>query len=75
MRKNQHVVPHEGKWAVKSEDKKTVTSVHATQQEAIDAAKKIAEREQGEVVIHGRDGQIRDSDSYGSESSKKDKVH
>ena len=29
--KNQHVVPHEGKWAVKGEGSKRATSVHDTQ--------------------------------------------
>jgi len=56
--KNQHVVLHNGKWAVKNEGSKRVTSVYDTKQEAIDAARKIASSQDVEVIIHGRSGQI-----------------
>ena len=36
--KNQHVVPHEDGWAVKGAGNQRATSVHDTQQQAIDAA-------------------------------------
>jgi hypothetical protein len=39
--------------------------VHRTQQEAIDAGREIARNQGGELLIHGRDGQIRDRDSSG----------
>lgn len=42
MGKNQHVVPHNGEWAVKGEGNGKATSVHRTQQEAIDAGRGIA---------------------------------
>ena len=35
-KKNQHVVPHGGDWAVKGAGNSKATSVHSTQQEAID---------------------------------------
>lgn len=65
MSKRQHVVPHGGRWAVRGEGNERVTSVHDTQAEAIEAARRIATHQRGEVVIHGSDGRIRDSDSYG----------
>jgi Uncharacterized protein conserved in bacteria (DUF2188) len=34
--KNQHVVPHEGKWAVKGEGNQHVSTVHETQCEALE---------------------------------------
>ncbi|MCP6462349.1 DUF2188 domain-containing protein, partial [Klebsiella pneumoniae] len=34
MGKNQHVVPHNGEWAVRGEGNERVTSTHRTQQEA-----------------------------------------
>lgn len=43
------------------------TSRHATQAEAITAARGIATNQRSEVVIHGRDGRIRDRDSYGND--------
>ena len=67
MVKNQHVVPYQGDWAVRGEGNQRVTSICETQAEAIEAAKEIAINNQSEVVIHGRDGRIRDKDSYGKD--------
>lgn len=63
--KNQHVVPHNGGWAVRGEGNSRVTSEHRTQGDAIDAGRAIAQRQHSELVIHGRDGKIRDKDSHG----------
>lgn len=65
MGKNQHVVPHDGEWAVRGEGNERVTSLHRTQAEAEAAARAIAINQQSEVVIHRPDGRIRDKDSYG----------
>ncbi|MFM5648703.1 DUF2188 domain-containing protein [Aeromonas veronii] len=65
--KNQHVVPHENGWAVKGEGNQKATSVHNTQQQAIDAARDIARNQQSELVIHRLDGRIRDKDSHGKD--------
>jgi len=65
MAKRVHVVPHADGWAVKREGNDRATSVHDTQREAQNAAIPIAKRDHTEVVTHGRDGKIRDSDSYG----------
>jgi hypothetical protein len=63
--KNQHVVPHEGQWAVRGAGNERLTSVHSTQREAIERARAIARNEGSETLIHGRDGRIREKDSYG----------
>jgi uncharacterized protein YdaT len=65
MGKDQHVVPHRGRWGVRGEGNERVTSIHDTQGEAINRARGIAQRERSEVVIHRPDGRIRDKDSYG----------
>jgi uncharacterized protein YdaT len=65
--KNQHVVPHGDKWAVKGEKNDKVTKVVDTQAEAIKAAREIAINQKSEVVIHRPNGQIRDKDSYGND--------
>ncbi len=65
--KNQHVVPHQDKWAVKGEGNQRNTSVHDTQAAAIEKAREIARREKSELLIHGRDGEIRSRDSYGND--------
>ena len=50
--KNQHVVPHQDAWAVKGAGNQRATSVHDTQQQAIDAARDIARNQQSELIIH-----------------------
>nr|WP_071986014.1 DUF2188 domain-containing protein [Escherichia coli] len=44
-----------------------VTSTHRTQQEAIDAARLIAQNQGSELIIHRPNGQIRDKDSHGKD--------
>jgi len=63
--KNQHVVPHTDGWAVRGENNSRVTSTHRTQSGAIDAGREIAQHQHSELVIHRRDGTIRDKDSHG----------
>lgn len=76
MGKNQHVVPHEGNWGVRGAGNKKITEVSPTQAQAIDRARSIAKNQGSEVVIHGRNGQIRDKDSYGNDPyPPKDRKH
>jgi hypothetical protein len=65
MKKNVHVVPRDGDWAVRREGAQRDSSHHDTQAGAIDAARQIAQRENTELFIHGRNGQIRERDSFG----------
>lgn len=67
MGKNQHVVTHGDDWAVLGEGNSRVTSVHSTQQEAIEHARDIARNQQSELLIHGTNGQIRERNSYGND--------
>ncbi len=67
MSSNVHIVPHSDGWAVKIEGNDRATSVHDTQQQAIDAGRDRARREESELLIHGRNGRIRDRDSYGGD--------
>jgi len=64
-KRNVHVVPREDGWAVLKEHAERDSSHHGTQAEALDAGRRTAQREQSELIIHGRDGKIRDKDSYG----------
>ena len=76
-KKNQHVVPVEGnKWGVRGEGNERLTKITNTQQEAIEVARDIAKNQKEEVVIHRRDGTIRDKDSYGHDPHPpEDKKH
>jgi hypothetical protein len=67
MGKNQHVVKRDDGWAVRGEKNTKDTSHHNTQKEAEQAAKVIAQNQKAEVIIHGRDGKIRDKDSHGND--------
>ena len=63
-----HVVPHgDGDWSTKKEGAGRAGSRHETQKSAIERGREQARREKVELVIHRRDGTIRDSDSYGSD--------
>lgn len=76
MGKNQWVVRHGDKWAVKGGGNERATKVTDTQKEAIDAAKEIAKNQKSELIIQGRDGKIRSKDSYGNDPCPpKDKEH
>ena len=65
--KGQHVVPRDGKWAVRRGGAERVTRRYDTQREAIDAAREIARKQRTEVYVHGRDGRIRERNSYGDD--------
>lgn len=67
MGKNQHVVPAGDKWAVKGEGNSKNTRITQTQGEAIEIARTIARNEQSELLIHRKNGQIRQRDSYGND--------
>ncbi len=65
-KRNVHVVKPRGRLGrAKREGGKRASVVSPTQGEAIDAARKIAQREGTELVVHGRDGKIREKDSHG----------
>ncbi|MEA5099738.1 MAG: DUF2188 domain-containing protein [Bacteroidales bacterium] len=68
MGKNQHVVPNGNEWSVKGEGNKKNTATFDTQKEAIDKAREIAINQESELLIHGRNGQIREKDSYGNDN-------
>ena len=66
-KKNYHVTPYDDKWKVIAAGGKRASSVHDTQADAITAGKELAQNSQSELVIHRRDGRIRDKDSYGND--------
>lgn len=66
-RKNQHVVPRNGQWAVVTEGNSRASGTFNTQREAIDKARDTARKQGSELVIHGRDGKIREKNTYGND--------
>ncbi len=67
MAKNQHVVKHPDGWAAKGAGNQRATRVVPTQRQAADIARDTAKNQGTEVLIHGRNGQIRSKDSYGED--------
>jgi hypothetical protein len=68
MRNNEvHVVNKEGCWIVEVTGQGPTGDDFETQQDAIEAGRALAKREQKELVIHGEDGAIRQKDSYGGD--------
>jgi hypothetical protein len=74
-----HVVPSKtqpGKFVVKEAGKSQPLTRPATQAKSIEKAVPLAKQNKSEVVIHGRDGKIRDRDNYGHDAiSSRDKKH
>jgi hypothetical protein len=65
--KGQHVVPRNGKWAVRRTGSDKVTRTFETQAEAVRAGREIARNQQTELYIHGRDGLLRVRESFGND--------
>ena len=70
MGKNQHVVSHGERWAVKAEGAVEPVALFKTQSEAWEKAKSIARKERSEALLHGKNGQIRARNNYGQDPSR-----
>ena len=76
MGRNLHIVPNQGRWAVKKEGKSQPVSTHRTQELARQSGVPLAKIHKSELVIHNRKGQIIDKDSYGKDPNPpKDRKH
>ena len=64
---NQHIVPHEGNWAVRAEKARRITAEFKTQREAFNFGRGIAQNQGEELFLHGKDGRIRERNSYGQD--------
>jgi hypothetical protein len=64
----QHVIPNpKGGWSVKSQGVSRASRTFETQADAIAWAKSKTKKEGLDLFVHGRDGTIRSSDSYGKD--------
>ena len=68
MKKNVHVTPKGNSWQVKTANSSKAYKIVDTQKEAIAIAKNVAMNNNSELLIHGKDGQIRAKDSYGNDN-------
>jgi uncharacterized protein DUF2188 len=60
-----HVMPGDKGWRVEIEGSARPRSTHGTQAEAAKAAREIARKNKSELLIHGRNGKIRERNTYG----------
>ena len=63
-KKGQHVVPSGNKWSVRKAGASRASGTFETQAEAIKKARELARNQQTELYIHGKDGLIRERNSY-----------
>ncbi|MCD8450342.1 DUF2188 domain-containing protein [Tenacibaculum dicentrarchi] len=68
MQKNVHVTPKGKNWAVKTAKSEKSYRVVTTQKQAIEIGKNVAKNNKSELLIHGKNGQIREKNSYGSDN-------
>lgn len=61
----QHIVPHQKGWAVRKGGSEKVTKTFQTKEEAKRYGREISIRQDAELFIHGKDGQIQERNSYG----------
>lgn len=68
-KKNQWVVPVSGgkQWGVRGEGNERLTSIHDTQKQARARALDIAKNQGSEMFVQGRDGRIRERNTYGND--------
>lgn len=59
--------PHGEKWKVKKEGNTNATSVHDTQAEAWEEAKRLARLSKGKAMLQGRNGRIRNEHFFGDD--------
>ncbi|WP_029888582.1 DUF2188 domain-containing protein [Polycyclovorans algicola] len=69
MRKvSKHVVPNpSGGWSVKNSGATRASKVFDTQQQAITYGRDAAKKTRSELYVHGRDGTIKNKNSYGND--------
>lgn len=67
MKKSVYVVLRDGEWAVQTENAQRAIKITNTQAEAIEYGREIAKNQQSELIILGKDGKIREKNSYGAD--------
>jgi ketosteroid isomerase-like protein len=56
-----------GGWQVRVEGTGRAHSIHNTQAEATKAGRGVAQKKKSELLVHGRDGKIRERSTFGND--------
>lgn len=67
MGKNVHITPRSTGWAVKTAGAERAAAIVPTQAAAAAIGRQLAINRGSELLIHGRNGQIREKNSYGND--------
>jgi hypothetical protein len=67
---NVWTIPHGDGWANKRESAKRVAKVFATKAEAVAAGRVTATRDKVEHLIHNKDGELGERNSYGNDPAR-----
>lgn len=65
--KDVHIVSRGDKWAAVRPRNDRASGVFPTQEQAVSQGRQIARNNHSELLIHGRNGQIRARDSFGND--------
>jgi hypothetical protein len=66
-KKTVNVTPNKDNWRVKISGNERASTVTSTQKAAIEIGRQKAKDMNTELVLHGKNGKIRDKDSYGND--------
>ena len=69
-KRNQHVIPLGNGWAVKKEGSTRFTVITDNERDAVKVAREIAKSHRSELIVHGRDGKIKEKNSYESHTQE-----
>jgi hypothetical protein len=64
---NVHIIKENKEWTVRIEKESAPQKKVSTQKEAIKLGREIAKSKKLELIIHGRDGRIKEKNSYGND--------
>jgi hypothetical protein len=65
-----HIVPENNQWAIKVEKENQPKKTALTQKDAIKLGRELAKSSRSELIIHGRDGRIKEKNTYGKDPRK-----
>ena len=67
MSKNIHITKSGSKWKVLTAGANKAIALFDTQKEAIERGTEIAQNRKSEILIHGRNGKIRERNTFGND--------
>jgi hypothetical protein len=73
---NYHVLYRDKQWVIERENAERASATFDNKEDALRRGKELAKKSGGELRIHGMDGKIQNSNSYGNDPNPpKDRKH